>query len=239
METLVKLVNINKTYKDKGALIQPVLKNITLDVATGDMTAIMGTSGSGKTTLLNILGLIDSYDSGSYFFDGEDVSKIKEAKLTSLRNAKIGFIFQDFCLLNNETAVFNVMLPMLFNNTAFSKIKPKAIEALKRVALPEEQYHKKVKFLSGGQKQRVAIARAILNSPKILLADEPTGSIDAEGTKQILTLFQELNRTGQTILLVTHDKNVAETCKKIIYIEDGRSKYGDAGNSGAITPESP
>lgn len=219
--SIIELNGINKTYPVGKEKFQ-ALKKVSLTIQRGDMLSIMGASGSGKTTLLNIIGLVDNFDSGKYLFAGEDVSKIRDRKSAKIRNEKIGFVFQDFCLLQNETALFNVMLPLYFNQTPFRKMKQKAAEALQHVGLPENQYKKPVKLLSGGQKQRVAIARAIINDPQVLLADEPSGALDSESSKQIMELFQKLNQESKTIIVVTHDKTVSSYCKKTVNIKDGQ-----------------
>ncbi|MFR1518604.1 MAG: ABC transporter ATP-binding protein [Clostridia bacterium] len=218
---MIELQGIDKTYpigKDKFQ----ALKDVSLTIEKGAMLSIMGASGSGKTTLLNILGLVDRFDSGTYLFEGEDVSRLGDRKSAKIRNQEIGFVFQDFCLLQNESALFNVMLPLYFSSVPYRKMKRKAIEALQHVGLPENQYKKQVKLLSGGQKQRVAIARAIINEPQVILADEPSGALDSESSAQIMELFTRLNQEGRTIIVVTHDKTVSGYCKQEIHIKDGR-----------------
>lgn len=218
---IIELNGINKTYPIGKEKFQ-ALKNVSLAVEHGELLSIMGASGSGKTTLLNIIGLVDRFDSGKYLFAGEDVSKIRDRKSSRIRNEKIGFVFQDFCLLQNESVLFNVMLPLYFNQTPFRKMKRKAVETLQHVGLPENQYKKPVKLLSGGQKQRVAIARAIVNDPQVLLADEPSGALDSESSKQIMELFKKLNQEAKTIIVVTHDKTVSSYCKRNVNIKDGQ-----------------
>lgn len=218
---IIELQGVNKTYPIGKEKFQ-ALKDVSLSIETGEMLSIMGASGSGKTTLLNIIGLVDGFDSGTYRFGGEDVSKIRDRKSAKIRNGKIGFVFQDFCLLPNEPALFNVMLPLYFNKTPYRKMKQKAIEALRHVGLPENQYKKQVKLLSGGQKQRVAIARAIINDPQVILADEPSGALDSESSKQIMELFQKLHEESKTIIIVTHDQTISGYCTRIVKIADGK-----------------
>ncbi len=218
---IIELHEINKTYpigKDRFH----ALKNVSLTVERGEMLSVMGASGSGKTTLLNIIGLLDGFDSGEYILSGENVTKLRDHESANIRNGRIGFVFQDFCLLQNESALFNVMLPMYFNKTSFWKMKRKAAETLKHVGLQETQYKKPVKLLSGGQKQRVAIARAIVNEPDIILADEPSGALDSESSRQIMEVFKELNRESKTVIVVTHDETVSGYYNRVIRIGDGR-----------------
>ena len=220
MSSIIELQKINKTYpigKDKFQ----ALKDVSLTIEKGAMLSIMGPSGSGKTTLLNILGLADHFDSGTYLLEGEDISKLKDTQSAKIRNQKIGFVFQDFCLLQNESALFNVMLPLYFSKVPYRKMRQKAIEALHHVGLPHNQFKKQIKLLSGGQKQRVAIARAIINEPQLILADEPSGALDSESSAQIMELFSKLNQENKTIIIVTHDNTVSSYCKQKIHIRDG------------------
>jgi putative ABC transport system ATP-binding protein len=192
-------------------------------VEDGDFIAIKGKSGAGKSTLLHILGCIDDFDSGEYLLGGVDVGKLGDAKKARLRNRKIGFVLQDFALINQKSVLFNVMLPMYFDKTPFLKMRGKAKAALKEVGI-EEQYRKSASQLSGGQQQRVAIARAIVTEPEIILADEPTGALDTQTSKQIMEILSAMNARGKTVIVVTHDDTVAGYCKKIVTLSDGEIK---------------
>ncbi len=216
---LLELKNIFKNYNE-DQMIVPVLKDVSLSVNEGDYVAIMGPSGSGKTTLMNIIGCLDRMSEGTYFFDGEDVSKMNENDLSDLRLHKIGFVFQSFNLLPSESAQENVALPLVYAGVKKEERNARAFDALEKVGL-KERVQFKPKQLSGGQKQRVAIARALINHPKMLLADEPTGALDQASGKQVMELFQSLNDEGVTIIMITHDANVANHAKKVLHIVDG------------------
>lgn len=216
---LLELKNIYKNYGN-GDLLVPVLKDVTFKVNEGDYIAIMGPSGSGKTTLMNIIGCLDRMSEGSYLFDGEDVNTMDENQLSNLRLNKIGFVFQNFNLLPTETALENVALPLIYAGVNKEERKQRALEALTKVGL-EERTSFLPNQLSGGQKQRVAIARAIINHPRILLADEPTGALDQASGKAVMELFKELNDEGVTIIMITHDANVASNAKLVLHIIDG------------------
>ena len=218
--SIIKLEKINKTYP-LGREKYHALKNISFEISAGEMAAIIGPSGSGKTTLLNVIGLIDGFDDGKFFFNGKDVTKINDIQASKIRNEEIGFVFQDFSLIENESVLFNVMLPMYFSKIPAKSMKQKALRALEEVGLPQNQFKKRAKYLSGGQKQRIAIARAIVNDPQIILADEPSGALDSESTTQIMKLFKELNDQSKTILIVTHDKTVSSYCSREICTKDG------------------
>lgn len=220
---IIELSNIRKSYWT-GKTEFPALRDLSLTVEKGEMVSVMGASGSGKTTLLNILGLIDRFDSGRYLFLGKDVSRLRDSEAAALRNQEIGFVFQDFCLIPDENALYNVKVPLYFDKTPRKQMKEKALSALRRTGLPEEQFHKPVKYLSGGQKQRVAIARAIVQAPSLLLADEPSGALDSESMAGIMALFRELNETGITVVVVTHDKTVSGFCGREIRIRDGKAE---------------
>ena len=216
------LLNIQNIYKNYGKepMIVPVLKDVSLEVVQGDYIAIMGPSGSGKTTLMNIIGCLDLASLGTYLFEDEDISEMNDDALSDLRLNKIGFVFQNFNLLSSETAQENVALPLIYAGIDKEKRNQRAIDVLNKVGL-QDRISFKPSQLSGGQKQRVAIARAIINNPKILLADEPTGALDQASGKQVMELFKSLNDEGVTIIMITHDANVASHAKKIFHIIDG------------------
>ena len=216
------LLNIQNIYKNYGKepMIVPVLKDVSLEVVQGDYIAIMGPSGSGKTTLMNIIGCLDRASLGTYLFEDEDISEMNDDALSDLRLNKIGFVFQNFNLLSSETAQENVALPLIYAGIDKEKRNQRAIDVLNKVGL-QDRISFKPNQLSGGQNQRVAIARAIINNPKILLADEPTGALDQASGKQVMELFKSLNDEGVTIIMITHDANVASHAKKIFHIIDG------------------
>lgn len=228
-QMLLNLQNIDKNY-GKEPLIVPVLKDVSLEIAQGDYIAIMGPSGSGKTTLMNIIGCLDRASEGTYLFEEEDISEMNDDALSDLRLNKIGFVFQNFNLLNSQTAQENVALPLIYAGINKEERNLRANVALSKVGLADRTTFKPNQ-LSGGQKQRVAIARAIINNPKILLADEPTGALDQASGKQVMELFKALNDEGVTIIMITHDANVASHAKKILHIIDGEiieNKQGGA-----------
>lgn len=216
---ILQLTDIHKHYlQDK--LEVPVLKNIAFEVEAGEYVAIMGPSGSGKSTLMNILGCLDLPSSGQYFLNGQDVSKLSDKELSDLRLKEIGFVFQSFQLLSRQSALENVELPLTYAGVPKKERRERVIQALERVGLGD-RLHFKPTQLSGGQKQRVAIARAMVNNPTILLADEPTGALDSKSGAQIMELFKKLNEEGVTIVMITHDRNIAEQAKRQIAILDG------------------
>jgi len=217
---MLKLEHIEKAYQ-QGKNTIPVLHDITFHVAHGEFVAIMGPSGSGKSTLMNLIGLLDTPTSGSYFFDGTEVSRCSENMLSQIRNEKIGFVFQNFNLLPRQSALENAALPLLYAGVKPKVRRERAREALEKVGLSD-----RVSFLptqlSGGQKQRVAIARAMINHPKLLLADEPTGALDTASGEQVMELFHELHKTGVTIVMITHELEIAQHAERILTIRDGR-----------------
>ena len=220
------LLNLQGIYKSYGGTIEvPVLKNVSIQVAEGEYVAIMGPSGSGKTTLMNIIGCLDRCTEGTYELDGADISRISENKLSEVRLKKIGFVFQTFELLPGETAIENVALPLVYAGVPKAEREKAAVEVLTKVGLGE-RVNFKPNQLSGGQKQRVAIARALINHPRILLADEPTGALDQKSGKQVMELFEELNKEGVTIVMITHDAHVASKAKRVIHIIDGMIQEG-------------
>lgn len=223
MKKIITLKNIYKSYPLDGFDLE-ILKNISLEIEKGDFVAIMGPSGSGKSTLMNILGCLDKPTKGEYILDGENIETLSSDELAEIRNQKIGFVFQGFNLLSRTDALENVELPMVYANIPAKIRREKAIKALESVGL-EERMHHQPNQLSGGQQQRVAIARAIVNNAPILFADEPTGNLDTKMSNEIMALFQDLNKKGQTIILVTHEESIAEYANRIIKIVDGEISY--------------
>lgn len=217
---MLKLNKITKIYNRKKANEFEALHGVSLEIADGEMVAIIGKSGAGKSTLLHILACIDSYESGKYRIDDTLIKKLSERKLAQIRNEKIGMVMQDFALVEDFTALENVMLPLEFAKRKKPNRKLLALNALKSVGM-EEYAKKPVNKLSGGQKQRVAIARAIVNEPSVILADEPTGALDSKTAAEIMSVFQELHAQGKTVIIVTHDMGIAEQCERIIEIADG------------------
>ncbi|MEL6778476.1 MAG: ABC transporter ATP-binding protein [Cyanobacteria bacterium J06597_16] len=219
MHPLVQLQNISKTYGE-GDLQVYALKSVDLIINAGDYCAIMGPSGSGKSTMMNMIGCLDRPTQGDYWLEGVSLSQLTARQLASIRNHKLGFVFQQFHLLHQLTAVENVVLPMIYAGVPAGERASRAIAALQRVGLGDRLTNRPNQ-LSGGQQQRVAIARAIVNQPKLLLADEPTGALDSQMSQEIMDIFAELNQQGMTLAMVTHDPEVAQRCERIITFRDG------------------
>jgi len=216
---MIKIRGLNKSYK-MGANSLHVLKGIDLDVEEGEFVAIMGASGSGKSTLLNIIGMLDTHDTGLYELDGFKIEKLTETKAANYRNKFLGFIFQSYNLINFKNVLENVALPLYYQKVSRNKRAEMAMNYLERVGLKPWAHHLPNE-LSGGQKQRVAIARALAAKPKLLLADEPTGALDSKTSQEVMRLIQEINDEGKTILMVTHEDEIAQMCKRIVRLKDG------------------
>lgn len=218
-ESIIKLEDIQKSYFMGNQAI-PVLKGITLDILKNEYVALMGPSGSGKSTLMNILGCLDSPTGGKYILNGKDVSKMLDDDLATVRNTEIGFVFQQFNLLPRLTAVENVALPLVYAGVGKKERLERAMEALKKVDLEDRSHHKSNE-LSGGQIQRVAIARALVNNPSILLADEPTGNLDSKTSVEVMRIFGKIQDAGNTVVLVTHEEDIAGYAHRIVRLRDG------------------
>jgi len=216
---IIKMNDVGKIYRT-GKIEVEALKNISLNIDKGEFVSLMGPSGSGKSTLMNIIGCLDRATSGYYELNGVNISSMDDIELAKIRNLKIGFVFQSFNLLPRINAVQNIELPMIYAGIGRKERRQKAVEALERVSLTDRMNHKPNE-LSGGQKQRVAIARALVNNPAIILADEPTGNLDSVTGEDIMAVFQELNREGVTIILVTHESDIASHSKRIVKFRDG------------------
>src|SRR5215471_12168708 len=225
-ETVIRSVDLWKTYQ-MGAEEVHALRGVTFDVLHGEYVAIMGPSGSGKSTLMNLIGCLDTPSSGQYWLSGKLVSEMDDDELAYIRNKEIGFVFQTFNLLPRATALHNVELPLIYNGTPAEERLEKAKQALARVELTERMHHKPNE-LSGGQRQRVAIARALVNSPSIVLADEPTGNLDSKTGEEIMALFANLHSQGNTIILVTHEHDIAQHAHRIVFIRDGKIASDEA-----------
>lgn len=229
--SLIDITEMSKVY-GSGAIAVHALRGVDAAVEAGEFVAIMGPSGSGKSTLMNILGCLDRPTGGVYVLDGEDVSKLSKNRLAGVRNRKIGFVFQSYNLLPRISAAKNVLLPLMYdgvNPLSDRECHERAVAALERVGLGDRTHHKPNE-MSGGQQQRVAIARALINTPSIILADEPTGNLDTASARRVLELFGELHERGRTVVLVTHDPRVADVAHRTIVVEDGR-----VSESGALT----
>jgi putative ABC transport system ATP-binding protein len=218
--TVIHLDNIVKNYKI-GTIVVEALRSVSLEIRKSEFVALMGPSGSGKSTLMNILGCLDTPTSGSYFLNGEDVSKMDDNALAEIRNRQIGFVFQTFNLLPRSTALENVMLPLIYAGVGKAKRIEKATRTLEEVKLADRMAHKPNE-LSGGQRQRVAIARALVNNPAIILADEPTGNLDSKTSIEILGLLEEIHKMGNTVIIVTHEEDIAQHAHRIIRLMDGK-----------------
>ncbi len=217
---MIECKNINKNYKNGDTETQ-VLKNISFKINDGEFVAIIGPSGSGKSTLMHILGCLDTPTSGEYFLDNQDTSKLVDDELADIRKNKIGFVFQSFNLLPRTTVLKNVTLPLVYKEVPLQEREPRAKEALRNAGFGESHFYHLSNQLSGGEMQRVAIARALVNNPKIIFADEPTGNLDSKTGEVVLKTFQNLNKQGRTIILITHEKYIAGHAKRIISIKDG------------------
>ena len=229
---IIDIKDLCKTYVN-GEMEVPVLHDVCLSVDEGEFVSIMGPSGSGKSTLMNIIGCLDRPTSGTYLFNGEDVSSMTDDGLSDLRNRGVGFVFQQFNLLPRETAVQNVALPLVYANVPAAERDRRAREALDRVGLSDRADFLPTQ-LSGGQKQRVAVARAVVNDPSILLADEPTGALDSKSGEQLMDLFCELNRQGMTIVMITHERGVARYANRVLLMNDGILTEGEISAEGGI-----
>ena len=217
---MIELRKVSKIYKVAKEDFY-ALRDVDLRVEKGEFLSVCGTSGSGKTTLLNIIGFLDNMSGGTYTFNGRAVSGLKDGARAAIRNKEIGFVLQDFALIDSQTVVYNVMLPLLFSKVPYGQIREKAMKALQSVGLAD-QAKKKANQLSGGQRQRVAIAREIVNDPSVLLADEPTGQLDSKTSAGVMELIRSLNDGGLTVIVVTHDPNVAAVAKRHLTILDGQ-----------------
>jgi putative ABC transport system ATP-binding protein len=220
MNTLIKIENLVKSYT-LGTKSVEVLKGVSLEIQRGDLVSIVGKSGSGKSTLLNIIGILDNYDSGNYWFNNNLIKNINETEAAHYRNKFIGFVFQTFHLIGTKTALENVELPLYYRGESKTEMRQRAEEMLEKVGLGDRMHHLPNE-LSGGQKQRVAIARALVTQADLILADEPTGALDSKTSAEIMDLLLEINNEGKTVLIVTHEHEVANICKRKIEIADGQ-----------------
>ena len=220
---MIEIKNVYKTYNLGKANAFTALKDVSLTINDGEMVAIIGKSGAGKSTLMHIIGCIDGFEKGEYILNGQNISKMSEKKSAAIRNKEIGIVLQDFVLMEQYSVIENVLMPLYFSKNAGKRNEreKRAVEILKRLEM-DELLNKKVNQLSGGQKQRVAIARAMINHPGILLADEPTGALDVKTSEEIMGVFKKLNEQGTTVIIITHDMEVAAKCNRVVEISDGR-----------------
>ncbi|MGX7243444.1 ABC transporter ATP-binding protein [Enterococcus quebecensis] len=217
---MIKLENINKYYSLEEEKLH-VLKNINFEIKEKEFVAVMGPSGSGKSTLINLIGFIDKKFEGKYLFEGKEITDFSDKELSAIRNKSVGFVFQNFSLIENNTVFENIELPLLYNGSVYTNTKERVHDVLEKVGLADKG-NKYPKQLSGGQQQRIAIARAIVNSPRFIIADEPTGALDSNTSEDIMQLFQDLNRQeGVTIILVTHNPEMVSYCDRLIRVKDG------------------
>lgn len=219
MPEVIKLENITRQFKIGDVVVQ-ALRGINLVINKGEYVALMGPSGSGKSTLMNLLGCLDTPSSGNYFLNGQDVSEMDDDELAEIRNKEIGFVFQTFNLLARSSALDNVALPLVYAGFSRSERQEKALKALENVGLADRVDHKPNE-LSGGQRQRVAIARALINTPSIILADEPTGNLDTKTSYEIMALMEQIHAQGNTVIVVTHEEDIAQRAKRIVRLRDG------------------
>ncbi|KWW21036.1 MULTISPECIES: ABC transporter ATP-binding protein [Peribacillus] len=220
VKPIIKIQNMSKSYELGGETVK-ALQDVCLTIDKGDFISIIGPSGSGKSTFMNMIGCLDKPDTGEYLLDGKEVEKMKDNELAAIRNIKIGFIFQNFNLLAKLTALENVELPLVYRGVSVKERKEAAVACLDRVGLGDRMNHLPNQ-LSGGQQQRVAIARALAGNPPVLLADEPTGALDSKTSKEVLQMLKDLNEKGQTIILITHDMEVAKEATRVVRIQDGQ-----------------
>jgi putative ABC transport system ATP-binding protein len=225
IQSVVRLRGITKTYRIGREITVNALRGVDLDIRAAEFVAIMGPSGSGKSTLMNVLGCLDVADGGTYILAGENVGKLSDDKLAAIRNKHVGFVFQTYNLLSRLNAIENVELPLLYGGDRHAR-RERALAALEQVGLGDRIHHRPSE-LSGGQQQRVAIARALLNDPSMILADEPTGNLDSRSSAEILSIFQRLNDLGKTVVMVTHESDVAAHCKRIVRMRDGLIAHDD------------